>query len=214
MDNRKNTKKKVIVTVFVCIIVCLGLLFVISEALPHIVKLKPNNNTAEFETKIFYDAEKITEADLSVYDTLVKDIYYKTNGAETLIDDGKYYEVGGYEAVLFGKYIEAIKNGDNISYAECFDESFDFDGDFGRFAKGDETFPPQRLYDIHIEELDRKYEESLGLCAAIFSVSYRIYLNTGDFRTDITEDTAPLIFVTMSDGQKAKITDIFYRYQK
>lgn len=213
MEN-KNAKKKTLIKIIVCVAVLLGILFVISEALPHVIKTNPKQNSTEFETKIFYDESKITEEQLGIYDTFIKDIYYSVNGQETLITDGKYYDVGGNEAVLFGKYIEAIKSGDNIAYAECFDKSFDFENSIDRFADGVDTFPPQRLYDIHIEELDRKYEESLGLTAAIFSVSYRIYLNTGDFRTDITDDTAPLIFVTMNDGQKAKITDIFYRYQK
>lgn len=214
MQNKKTQKKKILGIIILCAAVCLGILFAVSEALPHLLKITKKPQEREFETKIFYDAERITDQQLSAYDTFVKDIYYKTNGQETLITDGKYYEVGGCEAVLFGKYIEAIKNGDNKSYAECFDSSFDFENSIDRFARGDEAFPPQRLYDIRIEELDRKYEESLGLTAAIFSVTYRIYLNTGDFRTDITDDTAPLIFITMSDGEKAKITDIFYRYQQ
>lgn len=214
MDNKKTHKKKVLGIAIMCIAVCLVILFAVSEALPHIAKNAKKQTEREFETKIFYDAERITDQQLSAYDTFVTDIYYKSNGQETLITDGNYYETGGCEAVLFGKYIEAIKSGNNISYAECFDQNYDFENGIDRFARGDETFPPQRLYDIHVEELDRKYDESLGLTAAIFSVTYRIYLNTGDFRTDITDDTAPLIFITMSDGQKAKITDIFYRYQK
>lgn len=217
MDNKKqpaNLRKKRLFRAVIIIAAALIVLYVLAYlVLPHISFDSYRAGAAtNGGTKIFYDESTLTKEQLDGYGELVTDIYYTSGGVETLINDGRFYEAGGYPAVMFAKYIEAIKNGDNKAYAECFSEKYDSENGLDRFASGEYEFPPQRLYDIRIEELDTLYDKQSGLTLGLFSVSYRIYLNTGDFRNDITDDTAPLIFATEQVGETVKITNIVYRY--
>lgn len=214
-NKSENKRRRRLITVAVTAVLTLCVLYVLAEVLlPMISESLDSHSGADdtAETLIFYDESKLTAEQLAGYEELVTDVYYTAGGVETLVNDGRFYEAGGYPAVMFSKYIDAIKNGDSKAYAECFSPKYDFENGIDRFASGDLEFPPQRLYDIHIEELDTLYDEDSGLTLGLFSVSYRIYLNTGDFRNDMTEDTAPLIFTTEQIGETVRITDIVYRY--
>lgn len=214
MENNNKKRKKKLVTAIIIIAVLLFTALLLSEAvLPAISQRLAADKTENFTgTHIFTDESLITPEQLAGYDSCVKDIYYKKDGVEALITDGKFYEFGGNAAVMFSKYIDAIKNGDSAAYAACFSEKYDFENGLDRFASGENTFPPQRLYDIRIEQLDERYDENSGFTLGLFCVTYRIYLNTGDFRNDMTDDTAPLIFTTEEFNGDVKITDIAYRY--
>lgn len=217
MENKKQSSKLRKKRLFCAVIITAGVLLILYVlaylVLPQISFESYRAGAATTGgTKIFYDESSLTEEQLDGYNELVTDIYYTSGGVETLITDGRFYEAGGSPAVMFAKYIEAIKNGDHKAYAECFSGKYDHQNGIDRFASGENEFPPQRLYDIKIEELDTLYDEESGLTLGLFSVSYRIYLNTGDFRNDITDDTAPLIFATEQVGDVVKITNIVYRY--
>ncbi|MBR5528109.1 MAG: hypothetical protein IKV97_03830 [Clostridia bacterium] len=217
-NNKDTQRKRVLLKVVIAVVLAIGVLALLSEViLPKVSQkvaesISENIEEAGTPTRIFYDESAITPEQLAGYDDCVKDIYFKKDGMESLVTDGKFYELGGNTAVMLAKYIEAVKNGDSVSYAECFSPKYDSEKGFDRFASGTEAFPPQRLYDIHIECLDERYFEESGTTLGLYSVSYRIYLNTGDFRSDIGDDTAPLIFTTEDDGESAKIIDISYRY--
>lgn len=218
--NAPTTQKKKRLIRILCLAAgVLAVLFILAEfLLPHIAartggKNSPPASQNEATTRYFYDDRFLTDEDLAEYETFNRDVSFKNpQGVETLVTDGDYVSAGGEEAVLFGKYIDAIKNGDNAAYAACFSEEYDFENGLDRFARGDETFPPQRLYDIRIEALDTLSDEQSGITQSLYDVRYRIYKNTGDFRSDMTDDIAPLLFVVETKKGETRITDIAYRY--
>ena len=63
------------------------------------------------------------------------------------------------------------------------------------------------------DELAREQTDpSTGICQSVFYVEYNIYRNEGNFRTDMSYDTAPLaVTIEESDGV-VLITDVRYRY--
>ena len=212
-------KKKRLIRILCLAAGVLAVLFILAEfLLPHIAartdgKNSPSASQNEVTTRYFYDDRFLTDEDLAEYETFNRDVSFKNpQGVETLVTDSDYVSAGGEEAVLFGKYIDAIKNGDSAAYAACFSEEYDFENGLDRFARGDETFPPQRLYDIRIEALDTLSDEQSGITQSLYDVRYRIYKNTGDFRSDMTDDTAPLLFVVETKNGETRITDIAYRY--
>ena len=212
---RAKKKKRLIIALCITVGVLL-VLFVLSETvLPRLVKNR--SKSAEpyegGETRLFYDETRFTDEDAAEYASYVQNVRFKNIlGIETLVTDGDYETAGGAEAVLFGNYIEAIRNGDSAAYAACFSERYDFENGLDRFADGKDTFPPQRLYDISIEALDTFRDEETGITQSLYDVRYRIYKNTGDFRNDMTDDIAPLLFVVETKDGKTVITDIAYRY--
>lgn len=211
----RNAKKKRLLTVLLSIAVLLLLMFAAAELiLPRITAHDTQKDDVRpAETRLFYDESRITEQDLAEYETLNRYISFKNHDdVEVLITDGDYESVGGAEAVLFGQYIEAIQNGDNRTYAACFSDQYDFENGTDHFADGTEAFPPQRLYDIRIEALDTLHDEQSGITQSLYDVRYRIYKNTGDFRRDMTDDTAPLLFLVETRDGVTRIVDIAYRY--
>lgn len=216
--NRDKSRNKIrLLTVVLAAAVLLAVLYAAAEwGLPALSGALNRRDTAEIPsggTRLFYEEEQFSDADAREYEQQIRDIYYKNkDGVETLITHENYRQTGDSAAVLFGDYIDAVKNGDSGAYAACFSERYDFENGMDRFASGEESFPPQRLYDIHIEQLDSLYDEATGITAGLFDVRYRIYKNTGDFRNDITDDMAPLLFVTEEIHGETKITDIRYRY--
>ncbi len=218
-DGGNNKKaKKILVTALVIIAALMAVMLVLSEVvLPGIYNSSVNKNDGDFEftgtgTRRFYLESEITPELLSGYDDCLKYIYYETDGEKTLVTKDNFYEVGGYPAVFFSEYIEAIKNGDSEKYAEFFSDSYDSENGLDKHASGKYTFSPQRLYDINIKVISEKFNKETGLTDGEYEVTYRIFLNTGDFRNDITDDTAPLVFKTVSYGEAMEIVDVSYRY--
>ena len=212
----QNGKKRRLIAVLSALAGILLVLFCVCEfILPHLSAPKNDkeNLPPAVSSRIFYDESRFTDQDRTEYETLNRYVYFKNHlGVETLVSDGDYESAGGAEAILFGQYIESIRNGDNIAYAACFSDQYDFENGIDRFADGTEEFPPQRLYDIHIESLDTLSDEESGITQSLYDVRYRIYKNTGDFRNDMVDDTAPLLFLVETRGGKTSILDIRYRY--
>ncbi len=221
-DSGNNKKaKKAIITVFVVIVALIAVMLVLSEVvLPGIydASSKSDNRGDDYEysgsgTRRFYLDEEITPELLRGYDDCLKYIYYEKDGEKTLVTDGSFYEVGGYPAVFFSEYIDAIKRGDSEKYTEFFSDSYDSENGLDKHASGEYGFSPQRLYDVSIKVLSEKFNEETGLTDGEYELTYRIFLNTGDFRNDITDDTAPLVIRTVSYGEAMEIVDVDYRYK-
>lgn len=209
-----KNRKKLLTVLAVCAAVLLILSALVYIVLPRLGKHVDVPQRARTQTGAFYDDGALTEAELAEYAGLVQDIYYKKDGVETLITDGSFRQAGGSAAVFFAGYIDAIKAGDAAAYGACFSEKYDFSSGFDPFATGKIPFPPQRLYDIHIESVEERYDEAAGTTFGRFIVSYRIFRNDGSFRTDIDiyNETAPLVFLTEETDGVIGITDVFYLY--
>lgn len=208
-------RKKLAVIAAVCAVL-LAVLFITAEyIIPALAAVRRSGGELKLPTVgtgVFFDGDDITAEDLAEYDKCIKYIYYKKDGVEALIADGKFYEFGGNAAVFFSKYIDAIKNGDSRAYSECFSEKFDNGTWNDPFVSGKNDFPPQRLYDIHIESLEEIYDEAAGAIKGKFSVNYKIFLNEGNFRNDMDmyNETAPLLVQTEESGGVVKITSVSY----
>lgn len=206
------------ITVFLILAATLLLLYLITEVLSSrfsndSVDFSTNSGGSQRETILFYDKEKFTDADRADYEKQIRDVYYKDkNGIESLLTDENTESTTDPFAALFARYMQAIKDGDSAAYASCFSPLYNSENGFDRFASGEESFPPQRLYDIHVEQLDSLYDETRGVTEGLFDVRYRIYKNSGDFRTDMLDDTAPLIFYVEESDGVAYICNIAYRY--
>lgn len=213
----KSSARRRLIAFSVILVAVLAVLALLSEwLLPRLSQktsgLSQKGNGTQ-ETRLFYDEEKFTAADLADYETQLRDIYYKDkNGMEFLLTAETVDGLNDPFAALLARYIQAIKDGDSAAYAACFSPLYDYENGMDRFASGKEAFPPQRLYDIHIEQLDSLYDEASGITEGLFDVRYRIYKNSGDFRTDIVDDTAPLIFYAEEKNGVAQICDMAYRY--
>ncbi len=120
---------------------------------------------------------------------------------------------------FFEEYFDILKKGDCEKYAKLFTDSY-LKTPVGFEKTPDRIFPPQKVYDILVEEIMRtsgstleyKYENR-DCDFGIYRVSYRIYKNDGYFRPDLYSEniTRPLIveLVTFKDGGETLIKNIY-----
>lgn len=216
---RKLTKKGKLLVWAVGIVVALAVLALLSEVvLPSLEKdLKENisdtdqnvTDTNE-ETKLFYT--NLTPEQLAGYEECDKNIFYSIHGVGGHLTAEDAYLQDGNRGAFWLNYITAIMNGDEKAYSALFSKKFDFSNPIERYADGKLDFPPQRLYNIKIELADEKKDPSTGVCESVFYVEYNIYRNEGDFRTDMSYDTAPLAVTIVESNETVLITDVRYKY--
>ncbi len=131
----------------------------------------------------FYPAEydiDVTEDER--YMQLDRALHYK-NGAVTVMVTEDELSTYNPAVQFFDAYFKTVIAGDADTYNTYFTE-FYYESSEPYVA-----FAPQKLYDIEIEQLSEKVEES-GLIRWTFNVKYKIYRNNGTFRNDIDSDAS------------------------
>ncbi|MBE6572030.1 MAG: hypothetical protein E7656_07270 [Ruminococcaceae bacterium] len=215
---RKLTKKGKLLAWIVGLAAVLALLLLLSEViLPSVEKsVKESANTQraeddeEGETKLFYSG--LTPEQLEGYAECDKSIFYSVNGMGGHLTAENAVALDGERGLFWVKYIDAVMQGDEKAYSALFSKKFDFSNPIERYASGELDFPPQRLHNIKIELWREETDPETGVTESVFYVEYNIYRNEGDFRADMSYDTAPIaVTVTESDGT-VLITDVKYRY--
>ena len=123
---------------------------------------------------------------------------------------GENFYYGNLKA-LFDNH-EYTENDKSLGVAYNYVKNFDFSNPIERYASGELDFPPQRLHNIKIELWREETDPATGVTQSVFYVEYNIYRNEGDFRADMSYDTAPLsVTVTEANGN-VLITEVDYRY--
>ncbi len=215
---RKLSKKGKLLAWIAGIVLVLALLALLSEVvLPSLEKKVTDTgreqaaSEEEEETKLFYS--DLSPEQLEGYADCDTQIFYSVNGVGGHLTEESAFADDGYRGLFWVNYIKAIMSGDEAAYSALFSKKFDFSNPIERYASGKLDFPPQRLYNIKIELADEKADPSTGERESVFYVEYNIYRNEGDFRTDMSYDTAPLAVTIVESGEKVLITDVQYRYR-
>ncbi len=184
--DKKKRKRNMLIGI--CIAVVLGFI-------SYLLLEKPELFIGEEEKKItsmysdelysytFYPAKyDIDVTEDRRYMELDRSIHYK-NGAVTVMVTEE--ELGSYNAAVqfFDTYFKTVVKGDADTYNTFFtDFYYETNEPYVAFA-------PQKLYDIEIEQLNEKSEDS-GLVRWTFNVKYKIHRNNGTFRNDIDSDAS------------------------
>ena len=221
MKNNKKAKRKLnkkgkLLVAVVVVAIVLAVLWLLSEVVLPSVEKNVKESTVKSitnengETKLFYS--NLTPEQLEGYAECDKNIFYYIDGVGGILSADDAYFQDGDRGVFWVNYINALMDGDEASYSALFSNKFDFSNPIERFADGKNDFPPQRLHNIKIELAREQTDPSTGIRESVFFVEYNIYRNEGDFRTDMSYDTAPLAVTINEVGGKILITEVKYRY--
>lgn len=197
---KKAKKKKMLIGILA--VTLLGAASWLLTEHPELFKKEENKPTTmysdELTTYLFYPIDydlDITKD--SVYMGLNRYIYYK-NGGETIgITDGNYEKYGPavqFFAIYFNTIINGSANAHNLLYTDNYyktNEEYD-------------SFPPQMLYDILIEQL-AMVENSDKTVTYKFNVSYKIHKNTGTFRNDIDSDSSRTLYYELIEDRDGRV---------
>lgn len=199
-NEKKKKKKKMIIAILVMALLG-GVSWVLLEH-PEIFNFLGNRTTSmysdDIKTFLFYpvDFDIDITAD-NTYMGLNRYVHY-TKGAETHgITDGNYAKYGPV-VEFFGVYFSTIINGSTSTYNTYFTDNY------YKTNTPYEPFPPQMLYDIHIEELSATENENKTITYA-FDVSYKIHKNTGTFRNDIGSDASKVLYYELIQYPNGRI---------
>ena len=119
---------------------------------------------------------------------------------------------------FFAKYFDILKKGDGEGYSTLFTDSY-LKNPAGFEKTPDRVFPPQKVYDILVEEIMRTSGSTLEYTYegrkcnfGVYRVSYKIHRNDGYFRPDLYGEgvTRPLIIELVTfDGDETYIKNIY-----
>ena len=215
---RKLTRKGKLLALILGVAAALAILLLLSEViLPSVEKnVKEAANTEneadgkEGETKLFYSG--LTPEQLDGYAECDKNIFYSVNGMGGHLTAENAVALDGERGLFWVRYIDAVMRGDEKAYSGLFSKNFDFSNPIERYASGELDFPPQRLHNIKIELWREETDPASGVTQSIFYVEYNIYRNEGDFRADMSYDTAPLAVTVTEANGNVLITEVGYRY--
>ena len=138
-----------------------------------------------------YDLDPTTDED---YMQMDRQLWYKKGnlaiGGE--LDESAWID---YNAAVrfFARYFSAAIAGDAETYNGFFTDRYYRDN------KPYERFAPQRIYDMHVEELSETVNND-GSTVWMFNVEYRIMKNDGSFRNDIPSDGSKKLLFTLIGG--------------
>ena len=212
-DSKRKAAKKQKMLVAIAVVSALALLSAIFLTLPHLfipegAKADPavmlSDKTERF---FFYKPEYDLDIDADpYYAELDRYVRIKRGGEEIAVTDGDFAAWG--EAVeLFGRYFTAAIHGDAETYNSLFTENY------YHTVRPYESFAPQRIYGITVEELSTG--EMAGDTKYVYNVTYAISHNDGTFRADIDSDAfKTLIFTLVPENGTLKIDSIGYYRQK
>lgn len=196
-----KTKKKKMIIAILAVTVLGAISWVLTEH-PEIFRKEEEKITSmysdEIKTYLFYPIDY--ELDVTKDDTymgLNRYVYYK-NGAETFaITDGNY-AFHGPAVEFFGLYFQTIIRGNAKTYNTFFTDNY------YKTNKAYDSFPPQMLYDILIEQLSMTENEDKTVTYK-FNVSYKIHKNTGTFRNDIDSDSSKVLYYELIEDRDGRV---------
>lgn len=145
-----------------------------------------------YDENIFEDEDYL---DLNRY------IRYTEGALSTLLVNEKMFVASGDAAVFFGKYFEAIINGEYEKYSSFFTEEYiDKNGVKDRFTM-------QKIYDVEVEKLSAIFtDRETNNIRYEFRVGYCILENNGTFRDDIGSNASrPQIFELIMYNETGEI---------
>lgn len=206
-EKRKKKRKMLIGVITVCVLGAASWVLVQNPQL--FDSAKPSTPVNMYSDQLvsyqFYPADYTLDITQDAeYMGLDRQIYYR-QGSETMVmEDGDLNRFGA-GAAFFVDYFAAVIGGDAETYNTYFtDHYYESNQPY-------ESFPPQMLYDILIEQLSSTSNED-GTVTYAFNVSYKIHKNTGTFRNDLDSDASkPLYFELIEDAEgTVKIDRITY----
>lgn len=164
---------------------------------------------ADFDTDI---------STLSDYVSLGTGIMYENPDGSTIDIAGLSDSNKNEGQRFFAEYFDILKKGDGKRYSKLFTDSY-LENPIGFEKTPDRIFPPQKVYDVLVEEIMRTSGSSLEYTYegrscdfGIYRVSYKIYRNDGYFRPDLYSEgvTRPLVIELVTfDGDETCIKNIY-----
>jgi len=197
----KQTKKKKMLIGIVVVTLLGAASWVLTES-PRFLDTEGTKATSmysdEVKTFLFHpiDYDLDITAD-SVYMGLDRYLYYKNGGETMAVTDGNYAK-HGRPVEFFGTYFDTVIAGDAETYNTFFTDRYYASN------KPRDSFPPQMLYDILIEQLTMTENEDKTVTYT-FNVSYKIHKNTGTFRNDIDSDASRVLYYELIEGMDGTV---------
>lgn len=225
----KERKKRLLKRIILILVIVLAVLFVayiVLGALFDYVKKPVEQKEEKYQTFNHYDTQAKEEwKNIDIFsDEEYTNLDYKPHftspslGGTYLLEDipsGIENEAHRF----FKSYFDIVQNGRYENYPDLF--SAKYKETLTGFEKNvNREFPPQKLYNINIEELGRfegKVVEDKECTIGLYKVSFLIHKNDGLFRSDIGRDlnlgvdvARPLLFelVTFDAGTENEKTYI------
>lgn len=199
--NAKKARKKKMLIALIAVTLLGGLSWVLTEN-PQLFQKEKKEPTSmysdEIKSYLFYpiDYELDVSAD-PVYRELDRYVYYK-NGPETFAITDDNYAKHGPAVEFFGLYFKTVIKGNAKTYNTFFTDRY------YKTNKAYDTFPPQMLYDILIEQLHMTENEDKTVTYG-FNVSYKIHKNTGTFRNDIDSDSSKVLYFELIEDRNGRV---------
>ncbi len=200
-EQKKAAKKKKMLIGIIIVTLLGGISWVLTEN-PQLFQKETKEPTSmysdEVKSFLFYpiDYDLDVRSD-KTYMELNRYVYYK-NGAETFaVTDGDYGKFGP-AVEFFGLYFETVILGNAKTYNTFFTDNY------YKTNKPYDSFTPQMLYDILVEQLSETENEDKTVTYA-FNVSYKIHKNTGTFRNDIDSNTSRVLYYELIEDRDGRV---------
>lgn len=197
----KSAKKKKMLIGILIVTLLGGVSWLLTEN-PQLFKKEEQKPTSmysdEVKSYLFYPIDYDLDVNKDAeYMGLDRYVYYK-NGAETFAITDDDYAKHGTAVEFFGLYFQTIIRGNAKTYNTFFTENY------YKTNKPYDTFPPQMLYDILIEQLSMTENEDKTITYK-FNVSYKIHKNTGTFRNDIDSDSSKVLYYELIEDRDGRV---------
>ncbi len=197
----KKAKKKKMLIAILAVTVLGGVSWVLTEN-PQIFRIEEKKPASmysdEIKSYLFYPVDYDLDVNADpIYRGLNRYVYYK-NGAETFAITDDDYAKHGAVVEFFGLYFKTIIKGNATTYNTFFTDNY------YKTNKAYDTFPPQMLYDILIEQLSMTENEDKTVTYQ-FNVSYKIHKNTGTFRNDIDSDSSKVLYYELIEDRAGRV---------
>lgn len=228
--SEKEKKKRLLKKIFLSIIIALSVLVLLYVAVGKILQSLSERQVLQKEEKYqsFNHYDVLPKEEWENIDIFSDEEYLKMDykphftstglGGRYLLEDiPSGIENGAHR--FFKKYFDILQSGNYKSYPELFSDKYK--ESLTGFEKNvTREFPPQKVYNIDIEELGRfdgNVVDGKECIVGLYRVSFNIYKNDGLFRSDIGKDinlgvdvARPLLFelITYDEGSENEITYI------
>ena len=208
-EKKKMSRSKKAIIIWAAVLVLLAAASYVLLQFPELfdresgtVEVTGSNGFYDFFYEPDYSLKLSDYEDYADYLELDRALYYKKGNQTVGISDD---QLDSYpdEVRFFGRYFDAIIDGDAKSYNLMFTEGY------YETHEEKERFTPQMVYDMLIEQLSVSSEGNVT--EYVFDVSYKIFENNGTFRDDIYSDASRTQRITIDDSEgEFKISSIQY----
>lgn len=210
-EKKDNGKRKKLIIAIVVITLLAGVGYVLTSYPQLFEKQEKQSVTSMYSDKIISYNFYPSDYDLDVttvpeYMELDRSVHY-TDGNYTILvlED----ELSDYNAAVgfFVEYFKTVEAGDVETYNSYFtDEYYDSYEPY-------ESFAPQMIYNINVEQLTESYNED-GSTTWTFNVAYMIYRNDGTFRNDVESDASKKLYYRLIGDKDGNVKIDYITYYK